>query len=79
MSPNKYISGHRCTNYVVLTETLQPKTRGEKAENSKLFSFKQNYFSCKQYNYLSHSTTNHFFPFHLCPIWISLTYSVRVF
>ena len=30
-------------------------------------------------DYLSHSTTYNFFPFQLCPIGISLTYSVRIF
>ena len=29
--------------------------------------------------YLSHSTTNSFFSFHLCPTGISLTYSVQIF
>ena len=30
-----------------------------------------------KYNCLLHSTTNHFFSFHLCPIGNTLTYSVR--
>ena len=48
------------------------------------FNLIPNYFSriifqLRIYNYLSHSTTNQFFPFHLCPIGISLTYSVQIF
>ena len=41
--------------------------------NSKL-SFPQR--AC---NYLLHSTTNHFFSFHLCPIGKTLSYSVRYY
>ena len=41
--------------------------------NSKV-SFPQRARNC-----LLHSTTNHFFSFHLCPIGITLTYSVRYF
>ena len=40
-----------------------------------IFQYKfKSIFPC---NYLSHSTTNHFFSFHLCPIGNTLVYSVR--
>ena len=41
--------------------------------NSKVF------FQQRACNYLSHSTTNHFFSFHLCPKGKTLTYSVWLY
>ena len=49
--------------------------RKKTESNSSIFSG----IARRIYNYLSHSNTNHFFPFQLCTIGISLTYSVWIF